>query len=122
MRIAITASKPDLDAEIDARFGRCRYFVVVDPKTMQFEAIENTGATGGGAGVATAQMIASKEISAVITGNCGPNAYDALSAAGIKVITGVTGKVEDAIESYKSGKLKASSSPNVEAHSGMNHG
>ena len=122
MRIAVTATKPAMDADIDPRFGRCQYFVLVDPETMQFEAIQNPGTTGGGGvGIDTAQFIAGKEVDTIITGNCGPNAYKALSAAGIKVIVNVTGKVQDAIESYKSGKLQASSQPNVEAHSGIDH-
>ena len=123
MKIAITASKPTLDSEIDPRFGRCQYFVVVDPETMKFEAIENSGAMGGGGvGVATAQFISSKGVESIITGNCGPNAYNALSAAGIKVYTGVAGEIRGAIEVYKSGKLQASSQPNVKEHSGMNRG
>jgi len=123
MKIAITATGSDLHAEIDPRFGRSQYFVIVDPETGQFEAIENSGTTsGGGAGVATAQMIIGKGVAAVLTGNCGPNAYQVLSAAGIRVITGVTGKVKDAIESYKSGKLRASSQPNVAGHFGLGHG
>ena len=123
MRIAITATKPALDAEIDPRFGRCQCFVIVDPETMQFEVMENSSAMGGGGvGIAAAQLITGKGVATVLTGNCGPNAYEALSAAGITVIVGVAGKVEDAIESYKSGKLQTSSQPNVEAHSGMNPG
>lgn len=123
MRIAITASKPNLDADIDPRFGRCQYFVMVDPETMQFEAVENISAMGGGGvGIAAAQTIAGKGVATVLTGNCGPKAYEALSAAGIKVLTGVAGKVQDAIESYKSGKLQASNQPNVKAHSGMGGG
>lgn len=119
MRIAITAAGHTLDAEIDPRLGRCKYFLIVDPETMQFEAVENSGATGGGAGIAAAQTIADEGVEAVLTGNCGPNAHNALSAAGIKVIVGVAGKIRDAIDNYKSGKLKASSQPNVEAHTGM---
>lgn len=123
MKIAITATGPALDAEIDPRFGRCQYFVIVDPETMQFETIENSsGMAGGGAGISTAQMIAGKGVEAVLTGNCGPNAYEVLSAAGIKVITGVAGKVQGAIHGYKSGTLKASSQPNVTAHFGMGRG
>ena len=123
MRIAITANSPTLDAEIDPRFGRCQYLIFVDPDTMNFEAINNSGGMGsGGAGISTAQIITGKGVEAVLTGNCGPNAYQVLSAAGIKVITGVSGKVKDAIESYKSGKLQASSQPNVAGHFGMGRG
>jgi len=123
MKIAITATAASLDADIDPRFGRCQYFIMVDPDTMQFETLENSGATaGGGAGISTAQTIASKGIGAVLTGNCGPNAYQVLSAAGIKVVTGVSGKVRDAIQNYKSGEFKANSQPNVAGHFGMGGG
>lgn len=123
MKIAVTASKPSLDSEIDPRFGRCQYFIVVDPETMQFEAVENSSAMGGGGvGIAAAQLISGTGADTVITGNCGPNAHNALSAAGIKIIVGATGKVKDAVESYKSGSLQASSQPNVDAHSGMGPG
>ncbi len=123
MKIAISAMGATLDAEINPRFGRCQYFIIVDPDTMNFEAINNAGGMGsGGAGIATAQLIAGKEVEAVLTGNCGPNAYQVLSAAGIKVITGVSGNVTNAIQSYKSGNLKASSQPNVDEHFGMGRG
>jgi predicted Fe-Mo cluster-binding NifX family protein len=123
MKIVITATAPNLDADIDPRFGRCQYFVIADPDTMAFEALENSGAmAGGGAGIATAQMIAGKSIEAVLTGNCGPNAYEVLAAAGIKVFTGVSGKLRDAIQSYKSGKFQASSQPNVTSHFGAGRG
>jgi predicted Fe-Mo cluster-binding NifX family protein len=123
MKIAITANGPALDARIDPRFGRCQYFIIVDPETMQFEALENSGAmAGSGAGISTAQMIAGKGVEVVLTGNCGPNAYEVLSAAGIKVVTGVAGKVQDVVEGYKVGKLQASSQPNVAGHFGMGRG
>jgi len=123
MKIAITAAGVSLDAEIDPRFGRCQHFIIADPDTMEFEALENSGAmAGGGAGVSTAQTIAGKGIEAVLTGNCGPNAYQVLAAAGIKVVTGVSGKVRDAIQDYKSGKLKTSSQPSVAEHFGMGRG
>ena len=123
MKIAVSANSPNLDTDIDPRFGRCQYLVLVDADTMSFETINNTGGMGsGGAGIATAQLIAGKEVEAVLTGNCGPNAYQVLSAAGIKVVTGVSGKIKDAIQSYKTGKLQASSQPNVAGHFGMGRG
>jgi len=123
MKIAVSATGTTLDAQVDPRFGRCQYFVIVDPGMMQFEALENSNAiAGGGAGVSTAQMIAGNKVEAVLTGNCGPNAYQVLAAAGIKVITGVTGKVEDAIQNYNSGSFQTTSEANVSAHFGMGSG
>jgi predicted Fe-Mo cluster-binding NifX family protein len=123
MKIAISATEPSLEVEVDLRFGRCPYFIIVDPDTMQFEALENSSAMySGGAGISSGQMIASKGVQVVLTGNCGPNAYQVLSAAGIQVITGVSGKIRDAIQAYKSGQLKAISQPNVRSHFGMGGG
>jgi predicted Fe-Mo cluster-binding NifX family protein len=120
MRIAVSSMGPGLDAEVDPRFGRCQYFIVVDPKTLDYEAIENSNiAASGGAGIASAQAVAEKEVQAVLTGNCGPNAYSTLSAAGIQVITGVTGTVREAIDQYNKGQFAAASQPSVSAHSGM---
>lgn len=123
MRIAVSATAPSLDAEVDPRFGRCQYFVIVDPETMEFEALDNGNAmASGGAGISTAQMIADKGVEVVLTGNCGPNAHQTLSAAGIKVITGVGGKIRDATEAYKAGKLLANPQPSVGSHYGMGRG
>jgi len=123
MKIAVSATGPSLDAEVDPRFGRCQYFIIVDPETMQFEAVENSSAmASGGAGISAAQMITGTGVEAVLTGNCGPNAYQVLSPAGIKVVTGVSGRVKDAIQSYKSGKLQPNSQPNVADHFGMGGG
>ncbi len=120
MKIAVSATAPDLSAQVDPRFGRCRYFVIVDPDSMEFESIENSSASaGGGAGIAAAQLIVGKEVAAVLTGNCGPNAFSVLEAAGIKVMTGVSGTVQEAMASYKAGKYNAISQANVSPHSGM---
>lgn len=123
MKVAISATAPSLDAEVDPRFGRCSYFVVIDPETMEFEALENSNAmAAGGAGITTAQMVANKGVQLILTGNCGPNAYQTLSAAGVQVITGVVGRIRDAVEAYKAGKLQSSLQPSVDAHFGMGGG
>ncbi len=120
MKIAVSATGLGLDAEVDPRFGRCAYFVIVDLETMQFEAVENSSAVAaGGAGISAAQMIANKGVQVILTGNSGPNAYRTLSAAGIQVITGAVGKVRDAVDAYKAGRLQPSAQPNVAAHFGV---
>jgi predicted Fe-Mo cluster-binding NifX family protein len=86
MKIAISSSGKDLAAQLDPRFGRCRHFLIVDTDNMSFEVFDNENATlGGGAGVQSGQFVAGKGIKAVITGNCGPNAMQVLSAAGVQV-------------------------------------
>lgn len=120
MKICITAAGQGLDAEIDPRFGRCQYFTIVDPDTMEFESLENAQiAASGGAGIQAAQVVGGKGVEVVLTGNVGPNAYHTLQAAGIKIITGVAGKVREAVEGYKSGSLQPfASGPSAGAHFG----
>ena len=123
MKIAVSAMNPNLEAQIDPRFGRCRYFIIVDAETMQFEAIENSSAmASGGAGISAAQTIVGKGTQAVLTGNCGPNAFEVLAAAGIEVVTGVAGTVQEAVRDYKAGKYQTSSQPNAAANSGAGQG
>lgn len=118
MKLAVTAMGNGLDADIDPRFGRCRYIIFIDPDTLEFEAVENTPA-GGGAGIATGQLVASQGANVVLTGDCGPNAYQVLSAAGIQVITGVSGKVEDAMKAFNANKFKTIEQPSVQHHHGL---
>lgn len=120
MKIAITSLGLKLEDKVDPRFGRCHYFVLFDTDTNKSEAIENTGAQGmGGVGIQSGQIMADKDVKTVLTGSCGPNAFQTLQAAGIKVITGVNGTVQEAIDKFKSDELKAISQANVSAHSGM---
>ncbi|MFW6150386.1 MAG: NifB/NifX family molybdenum-iron cluster-binding protein [Chloroflexota bacterium] len=123
MRVAVSSTGLTLDDEVDPRFGRCRSFVLVDPDSLEYEALDNTSAAAaGGAGISAAQMVAGKGVQAVLTGNCGPNAYQVLSAAGVQIVTGVSGKVRDAVAAYKSGQYQASSGANVADHFGIGYG
>ena len=123
MKIAISSSGKDLDSQIDPRFGRCQYFIFVDPETMEFEVSENEGLMAmGGAGVQAAQLIAQKGATALITGNLGPNAASALSASGIRVYLVPGGTIKDVIEGYRSGSLREASGATVPPHFGMGGG
>ena len=120
MKIAITSSGPELTSQVDPRFGRCAYFIFVDTDSDKFEAIENSGAQGmGGVGIQAGQMMIDKGIKAVLTGNCGPNAFQTLKAAGVEVITGVSGTVQEVVDKFKAGGFQSVSGPNVSPHSGI---
>jgi len=127
MKIAISATAPQLDADLDPRFGRCQYFLIVDTESMEFEAIENPAIMApGGAGIQAAQLVAQKGVEAVITGDCGPNAFQVLSAAGIPVFVGASGSVRDVVEAHREGKLSpiaaASTGPGAGMRGGMGGG
>jgi predicted Fe-Mo cluster-binding NifX family protein len=123
MKIAVSSSGNGLDSQVDPRFGRCAYFVIVETDDMGFEAFENGSiALGGGAGIQAGQFVASKGAKAVITGNVGPNAVQTLSAAGVETFVGQSGTVREAIERYTKGKMNSTSTPNVADHYGMGSG
>jgi len=119
MKIAVTSTAKTLDSQVDQRFGRAAYFVIIETETMDFRVIENESVTAaGGAGISSAKVVIDSGAEAVLTGNCGPNAERTLSAAGIKLYTGVTGTVGEAVELFKGGKLAAAAGPNVRPHFG----
>ena len=120
MKICVTAKAESLDAQIEARFGRCSFFVIVNTETMNYKAVSNTAANAmGGAGIQAAQTLVDKDVSVVLTGNIGPNAYRVLSAAGIRMVTGVTGTVKNAVKQYQKGTLPETTSPTVSGHFGV---
>ncbi len=123
MKVAVSSSGKDLDSQVDPRFGRCAFFVIIETDDMGFESFDNENiALGGGAGIQSAQFVASTGAKAVITGNCGPNAMRTLSAAGVELFVGQAGTVRDAVERYKRGELRAASEANVTDHYGMGSG
>ena len=123
MILAVTAKGKTLDDHVDPRFGRCPCFLVINTETMEADAVENPNtALGGGAGIQSGQLMADRDVSVVLTGNCGPNAYQTLEAAGIQVIVGVSGTVRDVVEQYKSGSLSSAQAANVGSHFGMGGG
>jgi predicted Fe-Mo cluster-binding NifX family protein len=120
MKLCITSSGQSLDDIMDPRFGRCRYFIIADTDNAQFETVQNPAiSAGGGAGIQAAQLVGNKGVAAVLTGKVGPNAYDTLAAAGIKIVVGLTGiTVRQAIEGFKAGKQEFTAGPSVDAHYG----
>jgi predicted Fe-Mo cluster-binding NifX family protein len=118
MKIAITATGPQLSAELDPRFGRAAYFILVDPDAMTFEVVENTQNLDlpQGAGIQAGKTIAEHQVNVLITGNCGPKAFKVLERAGVKIVVGASGTVADAVAQFKRNQLTPVDSPNVEGH------
>lgn len=118
MKIAITAKGSELGSAVDPRFGRAAYIVFVDTETMAFEAVDNAENADSfkGAGIQAATMVHDKKADVLMTGYCGPKAFQVLQAAGIKVVSDVGGSVEDAVNMFKSGTVEYLDSANAEAH------
>jgi predicted Fe-Mo cluster-binding NifX family protein len=120
MKICVTSIGNNLDSDVDPRFGRCKYFLIIDTDSMNIKSISNDSMmASGGAGIQAAQMVANEGVEAVITGNIGPNAFQTLKAAGIKIITGVNGKIKDVVERFNQGELNEIDVPSVGSHFGL---
>jgi len=122
MKIAISSTGKTVEDNVDARFGRCPYFLIVDiedKKIKEVKAIENTAAMqAGGAGITAAQTVANEKVEGVISVNFGPRAFDVFSQLGIKVYQG-QGKIKDVIKQFIDGKLTEITIPTGPQHMGM---
>jgi predicted Fe-Mo cluster-binding NifX family protein len=118
MKIAVTAKGKEISSEIDLRFGRAKWIIVVDSQTGDFQAHDNAVNLNAvqGAGIQTGQNIANLDVEVVITGNVGPNAFKTLNAAGVTIFLAEEQTVQNAIDSFKEGKLKKVNQANVEGH------
>ncbi len=118
MKLAITAKGPTLNSPVDLRFGRAPYIIIVDPETLEFEACDNISNVNAfkGAGIQAATMIHNKGAEVLMTGYCGPKAFQIIETANIKVISDITGTVNQAIDLYKLGDFEYTESANAEAH------
>lgn len=118
MKIAVTAKGTRLESEVDPRFGRAPYILIVDTDTLDFEVVDNSGNANAfkGAGIGAAAMISDNGAEVLLTGYCGPKAFLTLNAAGIKVVSDISGRIRDAVSAFKNGKVTYATAANKVAH------
>jgi len=118
VKVVVTSQGADLNSPVDSRFGRARNFIVVDTETGEFHAVDNEQNLNAvqGAGIQAAQQVAAESVEALLTGHCGPKAFQVLSAGGIKVFNGAEGTVANAIERFKAGELSEAAGADVGGH------
>jgi predicted Fe-Mo cluster-binding NifX family protein len=116
MKIAITSQGTHLDSQVDPRFGRAAYILIVDTDTLEFEVMDNKENVNAfkGAGIQTASMVNDKGAKVLLTGYCGPKAFQVLNAAKINVADNVEGTVRDAVKTFIEGKLSFADKANAE--------
>lgn len=107
MKVAITSQGDKLESPVDPRFGRAKYFIVLDTGSGAFSVLNNEQNLNSahGAGIQAAKTVSEAAIEAVITGFVGPKAFSALETAGISVYTGASGSVAGAVAAFKAGAL-----------------
>ncbi len=116
MKLCVTAAGQDWQAATQPNFGRAAYFLFIDSEAEAIEPVANRPGAHG-AGVQAAQTVADRGARAVITGSVGPNAFQALTAAGIDVYIGASGTVREAFDAYREGRLDR-----ADAATGRRHG
>jgi predicted Fe-Mo cluster-binding NifX family protein len=118
MKLAITSEGESLQSPMDPRFGRAKFFVVIDTDTRAVVAISNAVNLNAaqGAGIQAGKKIVECGVKAVITGHVGPKAFATLSAGDVEIYTVASGTVADALDQFNGGKLKPVQSADVEGH------
>ena len=124
MKIAISSTGENLESEVDARFGRCEYFLIVEidkekKEIKNFKAIENTAKEQmGGAGIIAGEIVAKQKVDAVITTNLGPRAFSIFEQFEIKAYSG-QGKIKRVVQDFIEGKLKELTNATGPQHIGL---
>ena len=123
MKIVISSAGDNLSAQVDPRFGRCSFFVMVETEDMSFESFNNESiALSGGAGIESATFVASQGVEAVLTGNCGPKAMQVFNTADVKVFTGLSGTIAEVVEKFKQGSVNQTTTATVAEKAGVSGG
>lgn len=122
MKIAISSSGDNLQSAVDPRFGRCKNFIIIEISDMSLAVHQNSAQfVGHGAGTKAAQDLLKFGVSALISGNIGPNAFQVLSAANIRMYTS-SGTIENTVEAFKKGDLVEMTQPSNAGHMGRGSG
>jgi len=122
MKVCLSSNGNSSDSIMDPRFGRAAYFAIADTDTMMFEIIENSAAaSGGGAGITSAQLMIDRGVKAVITGNVGPNAMNVLKAAEIDIYRGSAVSIKENLDNFNKRMLEKIDAT-VPEHHGMQGG
>ena len=118
MKVVVTSQGSDLNSQVDPRFGRAKYFLIVDTETDEFSVHDNAQNLNAvqGAGIQAGRTAVDLGVAAVITGNVGPKAFSTLQAGNVKVYPGASGTVKEVVEEFKAGQLQEAEKANVEGH------
>jgi len=121
MKIAISSRGMDRSSAVDPRFGRARWLLVYDDGNGEIEVLDNQPSVSmaQGAGIQTAKRIIDRGAEVVLTGRCGPKAFDTLAAGRVRLFVGATGTVGEAIAAFERGDLETASAPNGIGHEGF---
>ena len=118
MKVCVTSQGPEMDSQVDPRFGRARYFITQDDEDDSYDVIDNAENknAAGGAGISAATIVADMGCDWVISGHMGPKALSVLKDAGVRVATGASGTVKEALKAFQDGELEEAEDADVSPH------
>jgi predicted Fe-Mo cluster-binding NifX family protein len=124
MRIAISAENNNsLDSFVSQHFGRCPYFVLVDVEAQDIKTVtvvENPHFKNHTPGQVPA-FIHSHQADALVAGGMGRRAINFFQQYGIQPVTGASGTVREAVQSYLAGELSEADPCAHSHHHGHHH-
>ncbi len=87
MKVAITSTGNSLESTIDQRFGRCAFFVIYDTETGGVEILPNPNRDAReGAGPASVQLVASRDVQKIVSGEFGVKIKSLLDSLRIQMV------------------------------------
>ena len=118
MKVAISSKGTELNSQVDVRFGRGEYFVIIDGDNVT--SMENQAKFAQhGAGGEVVRLLSNENIDVILTGEVGPNAGIALDSFEIKAFRGISGTVEETYNKWKNGELEEVKGATTDSHNGL---
>lgn len=107
MKLAVPSQGNRLDSPLEPRFGRAPYILIVDTQTLEYEVLDNQQNKNAfkGSGIQAATMVSTSGAKVLLTGFCGPKAFETLEASGIKIVNDQSGRIINVVQKFKQGNL-----------------
>lgn len=107
MRICIpTETNEGINAKVYAHFGSAPYFTIYDTKLNKVEVVSNDNMNHTHGMCQPMNVLANKNINAVLCSGMGTRAIQKLNESGIKVYKIIPGKVSDIVEQFINGDIE----------------
>ena len=108
MKIAIGLEENSYESQVDRRFGRASFFILIDTENNNYEIIENEAKDEAtGAGLIVVKNLMSLGVDEIIAGEIGPKAAVLIEEFDIPTYKlGELKSVDEVLKNYKENKLE----------------
>jgi len=106
LKVAVPSEGPDFDAKVGDRLGFSPYLLLIDLESKEFEALRSPREAGSGAGMQMVALIIAKKSNVLLAKWCSPTAEKYLSAYGVRIVTGISGTVAEALGRFERQSLQ----------------